>query len=496
LTRITQYFRRTLSARICLCVLLSVTVLLVAALSVMFRYSHNAIEQESLAKAEQMLNEKVQYIENHLHAVEVATRNMRWNVEQKLHEPDMMETYCSQMTRNNPNIVGCAIVFKPNYYKEKGELFLTYAYHPEDEDSDVVSMTHDPHIIQPDLFAETPYVGVNWYTIPMEENTTCWVRPHAPNDTINSTIVSCCMPIHDKKGNPVGVMAADVSVEWLSNMILSSHPFPNSYTTVLAGPGTYIIHRDSTFLYHKMMPKEMAKEPDPRVKELVRSILAGESGCRSVHVRGKDCYVLYKAMNNGHWNVCMVCPEDDIFAVSKRQQSYMFVIMLLSIVLIVAFCFFIVRGHLKPLELLSQSAQRISQGDYSIQIPSTRRKDEVGMLQNNFGEMHTSLSLNIQQMNDLSETLKERNEELGAIHAKVREADNLKMNFIHKIADKMIMPIKGIDGGVAHLEENCENITKEETQTLSEQMMSHAKAITDLLEQMLEIPKKKKNKTS
>jgi K+-sensing histidine kinase KdpD len=110
--------------------------------------------------------------------------------------------------------------------------------------------------------------------------------------------------------------------------------------------------------------------------------------------------------------------------------------------------------------------------------------------------MHTSLSLNIQQMNDLSETLKERNEELGAIHAKVREADNLKMNFIHKIADKMIMPIKGIDGSVAHLEENCENITKEETQTLSEQMMSHAKAITDLLEQMLEIPKKKKNKTS
>ena len=161
----------------------------------MFRYSHNAIEQESLAKAEQMLNEKVQYIENHLHAVEVATRNMRWNVEQKLHEPDMMETYCSQMTRNNPNIVGCAIVFKPNYYKEKGELFLTYAYHPEDEDSDVVIITHDPHIIQPDLFAETPYVGVNWYTIPMEENTTCWVRHHAPNDTINSTIVSCCMPI-------------------------------------------------------------------------------------------------------------------------------------------------------------------------------------------------------------------------------------------------------------------------------------------------------------
>ena len=81
-----------------------------------------------MAKAEQMLNEKVQYIENHLHAVEVATRNMRWNVEQKLHEPDMMETYCSQMTRNNPKKIRESRPTKAQ--KSKRTPFLNMAFHP------------------------------------------------------------------------------------------------------------------------------------------------------------------------------------------------------------------------------------------------------------------------------------------------------------------------------------------------------------------------------
>ena len=96
----------------------------------------------------------------------------------------------------------------------------------------------------------------------------------------------------------------------------------------------------------------------------------------------------------------------------------------------------------------------------------------------------------------MSEALKERNEELGAIHAQVTEADNVKMNLIHKIADKMIRPIKEIDSVVTHLDEQRANLKKEEMQSLSEEMMAHTKTITDLLDQMLDIPKKKKKKTS
>ncbi|MBO7593158.1 MAG: HAMP domain-containing protein [Bacteroidaceae bacterium] len=493
MTRIVRYFQRTLSARISLWVLLSVTFLLVVALVVMFRYSHNAIEKESLAKAEQLLTKKVLTIENLLHRVEVATTNMRWNVENHLDDPDAMVGYAMQMVKNNPDIIGCAISFEPFTYPEKGELYTTYAFRAEPQ-SDEILMTHDPFIIQPNEYKDVPYLAVNWYFIPIKENTTCWVRPHAPNDTINSTIVTCCMPIHNQQGETVGVLASDISVEDVNNTILYPKPFPESYCAMLGVQGTYIVYPDSTYLYHKMVRMQVANEPE-NVKEMVESMLAGEDGIRSVNLFGKDSYVLYKGLNNKHWSACIVCPEKDIFNANRRYQVYMIVITILGVLLIFLFLLFFIRKQLIPLNMLADSAEQIANGHYSVPISSTHRVDEIGILQNNFGAMQTSLSRNIQQLSQMSEVLKERNEELGAIHAQVTEADNVKMNLIHKVADKMIMPIKEIESVVDKLEERRANLTKEDVHMMSEEMMSHTKVITDLLDQMLDIPKKKK-KTS
>lgn len=371
---------------------------------------------------------------------------------------------------------------------------MTYAFRPEPE-SDEVLLSQDPTIIQPNEFKNVPYVAVNWYFIPKAENTTCWVRPHAPSDTINSTIVTCCMPIHNQEGETVGVLASDISVEDFNNTILYPKPFPESYCAMLGVQGTYIVYPDSTYLYHKMVRMQVANEPE-NVKEMVESMLSGEDGIRSVNLFGKDSYVLYKGLNNKHWSACMICPEKDIFSANRRYQVYMIVITLVGVLLIFFFILIFVRRQLAPLNMLANSAEQIANGQYSVTIPSTHRVDEIGILQHNFGAMQTSLSRNIQQISQLSESLKERNEELGGIHAQVKEADNVKMNLIHKIADKMIMPIKEIDSVVTHLDEQRANLKKEEMQALSEEMMGHTKTITDLLDQMLDIPKKKKTKTS
>ena len=491
MNRISQYFRRKLSARISWWVLMSVTILFVAALCIMFKYSHDAIEKESLAKAQQMLICTKLSVENRLHRTEVATHNMLWNVEQHLDDPDVMVEYAMQMVENNPEIVGCAIAFEPNYYPEKGELYSTYAFRANSE-SDAILMTHDPTIIQPNEYKDVPYVSVNWYFIPKQENSTCWVRPHAPNDTINSTIVTCGMPIHDKQGNVVGVLASDISVADFSKTILNTKPFPSSYCALLGVYGNYIVHPDSSYLYHKMVREVVKSEPDKRVPAMVEDILGGGDSIMSVKLFGKDSYVLYKPINNKHWSVCLVCPEKEVFYTNKRLFVYMLVVMVMGVLLIFFFCLFFVSRQFTPLNMLARSVQRITAGEYNVAIPPTHRKDEIGTLQNNFCTMQTSLVRNIQQINQMSETLKSRNEELSDINAKVREAENMKMGLIHKIADKMILPIKEIEGVIANLEARRENLQKDDVQSMSEQIMTHTKAITGLLDQMLEIPKKKK----
>lgn len=486
LNRAHKYIRKRLPVRLGAWVLLGVALLFVAALSVMFRYSYQAVEKESLEKARQMLDGTVLYLDNVMHGVEVASTNMCWNVEHHIDEPDKMARYCLQFLKDNPNVIGCEIAFEPNFFKGKDEFFMAYAYRNDDE----ILLTQDPTVLEPGVYRDVPYVAVTWYAVPMKVNTMCWVRPHAPNDTLLSSVVTCSTPIHDKTGRPVGVFAADISVTEMSNRVLSTKPSLNSYCAMLGVQGTYLVHPDSTKLYHKLVHDIVKEEPDKRVGDLVDSMLAGKTGCRSITLDEKDYYVLFEGVNEGHWSACIVCPESDIFAGNDRLKTYMTVITMIGLLLILAFCLLFVTRQLKPLNVLAKLAQRIARGDFSEPIPPTDRKDEIGHLQESFCVMRRSLAQNMEEVHKASDVLQKHNEELREAYVQIQEVDRMKTGLVHRIADKMIPPVVIIDGVVATMQKNP-GMKQKTIQPLTDQVMDQIKIITTLLDQLLKSPEKK-----
>lgn len=470
-------------------VLLGVTLFYVAAVVVMFRFSHQAIEAEALEKAGQALDGTVQRIENRMAAVEVASRNMLWNVERHLDNPDGMASYCIEFLENNPGVEGCAIALDPAFCQNFGGLFMVYAYRSEKHDGDIL-LTNNPKALEPDLFGSAPYMAANWFFIPMKVGQTCWVRPHVPNDTILSSIVTCSTPIRNQKGEAVGIFAADISLDEMSRDVLSTKPYPNSSSCMLGVQGTYLIHSDSTKLYHRLISDLIKEEPDERIKGLVESMLAGETGYRIVTLNKKECYVFYEGINDGHWSACIVCPESDIFSGNNRLLFYMVAIIFFGLLFIVAFCLLFVTQQLHPLNMLAKSAQRIARGDFSESIPQTDRRDEVGNLQESFRIMQQSLAKNIEEAQFVSDELQQQNDELNATYAQVLEADHAGTNFIHKIADKMISPVLVIDSVVDQLRKNPQ-MKQKAIQPLADQMMANIKTFTNLLDQLLKIPQEK-----
>lgn len=486
-----QYLRKRFSAHLSVWVLASVIILYVATFAVIFIYTHRAIEKESLAKAEQMLNGTVLRIDNLLHQVEVSGTNMLWNIEHHLDDPDAMTAYTQEIVKNNRNIVGCAIAFEPNYYKEKGELFMSYSFwSPGYRDSVVTN--HNPMEIEPYISSGLPYVGHNWYFIPKQENTTCWIRPHAATDTLLSSIVTCGMPIHEPDGKIVGVLAIDISVDLLSKTILATKPYPNSYCSMLGVQGTYLIHPDKTKLYHTLIRDVLKDEPDPRVGKVVNDMLAGNSGCSAVRLFDEDSYIIYKSLNNGHWSACIVCPESDIFAPNGRLRIYMIVIILTGLWIILFFCLFFINRQLQPLDMLEESTERIAKGEFDQAIPTTNRKDEIGTLQNSFSSMQKSLSNQMNEMHHLSDLLKERNDSLSTAYAKVQESDQVRTTLIHQIADKIVPPTKVIDTAINKLYHNHSTLTKEDFQSLSKMVMAQINVINEQLNKMSELSTTKK----
>ena len=124
--KLLNFITKNLSLRISLMVVYGF-VLLTVTLVVMFHFAHRALKEEAMSNAQQTLDGTVLQIDNILLSVEQSAGNIYFDLIRHLNQPERMITYSRQLVESNPYIVGCAIVFKPDYYPGR-HLFMAYIH--------------------------------------------------------------------------------------------------------------------------------------------------------------------------------------------------------------------------------------------------------------------------------------------------------------------------------------------------------------------------------
>lgn len=192
-------------------------------------------------------------------------------------------------------------------------------------------------------------------------------------------------------------------------------------------------------------------------------------------------------MEDLSWSAGIIYPEDDIFGDYNRLLYYVFAIagggLLLLFVLIRAF----IHHQLLPLRLLTASAQRIARGNYKEIIPYNPQNDEIGRLQNHFQQMQDSLALNVGELEQLTDMLHKRGEELKAAYDRVRQADRMKTAFLHNMTNQMVGPARVIDTDVQSLCDVSRHVEAAETGRLVGDIQQNGKTIAELLNNMLRV---------
>lgn len=209
--------------------------LLAVSLGVLFYFSHKALKSEAMRDAELTLESTVQNIDNILLSVEQSTGNMYYDLLEHVDEPERMYVYCRELVESNPNIVGCAIAFKPGYFPGK-DLFMAYV-HRRAFTTDIKS-----DLVTTDTFTDRPYTEQAWYKDPMNKGWIGWTDPLKGEDTENEPLVNFCLPFSDKSGQRVGVIAVDVSISQLSKIVLAAKPSERGYCVLMAKNGSFIVH--------------------------------------------------------------------------------------------------------------------------------------------------------------------------------------------------------------------------------------------------------------
>ncbi len=479
---------KTLSVRLSLMVVSAISILLMASLAVMFYYARKAVKEEVLEDSRQTLEGTIQQIDNILLSVEQASGNIYFNLFPHLYEPDKMLNFSRRLVESNPNIAGCAIAFKPYFYKDC-EHFMAYMCRVNREsDTDT--------IIRKETFADAPYTQQEWYTMPMHTGKVGWIDPLKEVDADSDPIITFCLPIMNIKGERIGVMGVDVSLYQLSKAVLSNKTLNHSYCMLLGSKGEFIIHPDSAKLFHKTIFSEIGRSMDSSLVETAEAMVAGETGYRTFCQDGQDFYIFYKPflpsnalrrlMGKLNWSIGVVYSEDEIFGEYNHLLYYVLMISIVGLLLLFVLCRTITHRRLRPLLLLTRSVQHIAEGNYDDTIPDSKQQDEIGRLQNDFQQMQHSLKSHVSELQQLTETLKERGERLNKAYQQALESDRMKTAFLHNMTNKMVEPAMTITQDVDTLCNFDEEMDQEERNLLVKRIQDQSDTITRLLGNMLD----------
>jgi sigma-B regulation protein RsbU (phosphoserine phosphatase) len=417
MNKIITYIRRKLSVRVSLWVVMFAAVIFIAALGFLFYQSREAVRQEAISRATQILDKTSLRVEDILNRVEVAANMTEWLVQRHPDKADSMFVYSRGMLINNPDFYSCSIAFEPYYFKDYGRYFSAYSKYVGDTIRTIQGGSDNYQ-----------YFFMDWYLMPTLLDHPCWTEPYIDLDVASNTsemVTSYCQAIKDNQGKVIGVINTSLSLNWLSQTISAVKPYPNSYSIMIGRGGTYFVHPDSTKITRQTIFTQTIEQPDTALVALGHAMQRGEEGMKQMNIGGENCYVFYEPLGKTGCSMAIVCPESDIFGGFDRLRRTVMTIVCVGLILMLYFFIRIITRELSPLRRLAHEAETIASGQFDTKLPDFERTDEIGQLSHSFGNMQQSL---VKYIDELKDTTAQK----ASIESEIQVASGIQMGMLPK----------------------------------------------------------------
>jgi sigma-B regulation protein RsbU (phosphoserine phosphatase) len=245
----------------------------------------------------------------------MAVFNEMWHVKRHLDDPDYMEKLLYNLVESESDIiVGAAIAFRPNHFPQKGYWYEPYARQWDD----TVSVTQ---IGSP----EHDYFSREIYQTAIKGDTLKWNNPYMDNEGAQAMVSTYAIPISDEQGEPVAVLAIDISTEWISETVNSVKWHPSSFTMALTQEGKLIARAPDSLCSETKAHKIVEMINDSTVEK--ESKINGRATGFEFYdeEKGRSGRVYYaRKRAEPKWVLVTVCYEDEAFGeLNKMRKNVM-----------------------------------------------------------------------------------------------------------------------------------------------------------------------------
>ena len=283
-------------------------------------FSRKTIMEEANRRAESELETAELQITSVAVQVETAVNNTVWSVARYVNRPDSLMAITRRLVTYNDVVFGSAIALtqrqlSPYSYLSNGELISTNALEAE---------TYD-------------YKHKEWFVKPIELGRGYWSEPYYDEGGGQMLMTTYSVPVSDNTGRLVAVVTADISLEWLADIVEDMDVYPTALSMVVSGSGKIIVspdHELSTSSSIQDIASNAAPEDTSGYNEVNRAMLSGLTGSAKVMTNGKWHYVFFDAIERIGWSMSIIIPESEIYGSVNRLNRVVWLFQFLGVLMI------------------------------------------------------------------------------------------------------------------------------------------------------------------
>ena len=318
--------RLTLANRLSIRIMMVLIVMSAVIMSVVYFITKDSMAREAESRYEGIIMHANEKIRGVLSDVYLGAINNLDDIQRDLNDPDKLQAHLERMVKQNMYMSSCRLIFEPDYYPSRGHNYEIYAWR---DSSGVVKgrQMNENH---------SDYIINKWYKTAFDKEKGDWTPPYFDRAASQQLTTTYMTHIRDANGRKVGMLGADVSLEWLrlrhQRVDAENHERfekgfkKQSYSFIISNDGTYIVHPDEKRVLHQKIQDVAFLTHDIPAERYARKMMDGESGMGRLEKNGETHWIFYSFVKYTEWTVVIVVPGEIIYRNGNVLANYIVIV--------------------------------------------------------------------------------------------------------------------------------------------------------------------------
>jgi len=252
------------------------------------------------------------------------------------------------------------------------------------------------------------YFILDWYQISRETGRAHWSNPYYDEGGGEILMATYSVPffsIRGEKRRLMGVATADISLEWLKELLDGVKVYRSGYAFIISQNGDFITHPADELVMRESLFSLSEALNDPEIRLVGRDMIRGEKGFAEVKdfLTGGNSYLYYAPVGSSGWSLGIIFPASELLADVVGLTRKLAAIGIAGLILMCVVIVLLARGITRPLRTLSDSTAGLGKGDFSVKAPETGAS-EIRHLARSFNALGRQLEEYIEKRDFIRDT--------------------------------------------------------------------------------------------